>query len=318
MLGAPAHKPPKLIRIISPGHRTTLVDGHQGDQITGNTRGSDGTVYYNVVSDDASRNGTWKLPPHGRPQRLAALPADSLPNGLAIDPTGRTLYVADSLNGTVWAMSVSGGPARVWLTGPALAPDPGASLELGVNGLRFHKGAVWVSNFNQGTLLRIPVTAHGTPGPLRTVADNLPDVDDFSFLDNRSDTVFAAQNDTTDRVSVVHPNRTTRTALTVDDGLASPTTTAVRGNHLYIADAGFARPTTPSCSAQPSTSTGSSSSPAGSVRPPRRGSRRWSRTDGCRRADRGSTSSRTLPSGRPGGRRRTEWCGAPTRDRAPR
>ncbi|GAB2889466.1 hypothetical protein GCM10027074_67270 [Streptomyces deserti] len=242
LLGAPAHKPPKLIRITSSGHRTTLVGGHLGDQITGNTRGSDGTVYYNVASDDASRSGTWKLPPHGRPQRLAALPADGLPNGLAIDPSNRTLYAADSLNGRVWAMPVSGGPARVWLTGPALAPDPMASLKLGVNGIRFHKGAVWVSNFNKGTLLRVPVTAHGTPGPIHTVADNLPDVDDFSFLNNRSDTVFAAQNDPTDRVSVVHPNRTTQTALTVGDGLASPTTTAVRGNQLYIANAGFNAP----------------------------------------------------------------------------
>ncbi|WSQ09379.1 hypothetical protein OG604_17280 [Streptomyces sp. NBC_01231] len=242
MLGVPANKPPKLVRITSSGQRTTLVGGHQGDQITGNTRGSDGTVYYNVNSDDASRAGTWKLPPHGRPQRLAALPADGLPNGLAIDPAGRTLYAADSGNGTVWAVPASGGAARVWLTGPELAPDPKASLKLGVNGVRFHKGAVWVSNFNQGTLLRIPVDAHGTPGPINTVADNLPDVDDFSFLDDHSDTVFAAQNDTTDRVSVVHPNGTTETALTVDDGLASPTTTAVRGNQLVIANAGFNTP----------------------------------------------------------------------------
>ncbi|WP_328544856.1 hypothetical protein [Streptomyces europaeiscabiei] len=242
LLGAPANKPPKLVRITASGQRTTLVTGHQGDQITGNTRGNDGTVYYNVNSDDASRNGTWKLPPHGRPQRLAALPADGLPNGLAIDRTGRTLYAADSYNGTVWAVPVSRGAARVWLTGPELAPDPKTSLKLGVNGVRFHKGAVWVSNFNQGTLLRIPVTAHKDPGPIQTVADKLPDFDDFSFLNNHSDTVFAAQNDPTDRVSVVHPNGTHETALTVDDGLASPTTTAVRGNQLYIANAGFNAP----------------------------------------------------------------------------
>ncbi|MFE9031424.1 hypothetical protein ACFYOA_35080 [Streptomyces iakyrus] len=242
MLGAPAHKPPKLIRITSSGHRTTLVKGYPGDQITGTARGSDGTVYYNVASDDASRNGIWELPPHDRPRRLAALPTDSLLNGLAINGTSHTLYAADSLNGTVWAVPVSGGPGRVWLTGTALAPDPKASLKLGVNGVRFHKGAVWVSNFNQGTLLRIPVTAHGTPGPVHTFAHNLPDVDDFSFLDNGSDTVFAALNDPTDRVVVVHPNGTTQTALTVDDGLASPTTTAAHGSQLYIANAGLTAP----------------------------------------------------------------------------
>ncbi|WP_328834960.1 hypothetical protein [Streptomyces europaeiscabiei] len=241
LLGVPAKKPPKLVRITASGQRTTLVGGHLGDQITGNARGDDGTVYYNVDSDDASRNGTWKLPPNGRPQRLAALP-DGLPNGLAIDRAGRTLYAADSYNGTVWAVPASGGPAKIWLNSPVLAADPDGSLPLGVNGVRFHKGAVWVSNYSQGTLLRIPVTAHGTPGRIHTVADNLPDFDDFSFLNNRSDTVFAAQNDPTDRVSVVHPNGTHESALTVDDGLASPTTTAVRGNQLYIANAGFNAP----------------------------------------------------------------------------
>ncbi|MYS92309.1 MULTISPECIES: hypothetical protein [Streptomyces] len=241
MLGVPANKPPKLVRITSSGQRTTLVGGHLGDQITGNTRGSDGTVYYNVDSDDASRNGVWKLPPHSRPQRLAALPV-GLPNGLAIDATGRTLYAADSYNATVWAVPVSGGPAKIWLSGSALAADPHGSLPLGVNGVRFHKGAVWLSNYSQGTLLRIPVTAHGGPGRIRTVADNIPDFDDFSFLNNRSNIVFAAQNDPTDRVTVVRPNGTTQTALTAGDGLASPTTTAVSGNQLYIADAGFEAP----------------------------------------------------------------------------
>ncbi|MGI5429621.1 SMP-30/gluconolactonase/LRE family protein [Streptomyces sp. CA-179760] len=242
MLGASANKPPKLMRITSSGHRTTLADGHQGDQITGNTRGSDGTVYYNVQSEDASRAGVWKLPPHGHPQRLAALPADGLPNGLAIDPADRTLYAADSLKGTVWAVPVSGGPATAWLTGPTLAPDPDASLKLGANGLRFHNGAVWVTNFNQGTLLRIPVTAHGAPGRVHTVTGDLTDADDFSFLNDCSDIVFAAQNDPTDRITVVHPNGTTQTVLTAHDGLASPTATAVRAKQLYVTNAGLNPP----------------------------------------------------------------------------
>ncbi|MFE6523754.1 SMP-30/gluconolactonase/LRE family protein [Streptomyces sp. NPDC057794] len=241
LLGMPANKPPKLVQITPSGQRTTLVNGHLGDQITGNTRGSDGTVYYNVDSDDTARNGVWKLPPHGRPERLAALP-DGLPNGLAIDPAGRTLYAADSYNSTVWAVPTSGGQAKIWLNGPALAADPHGSLPLGVNGVRFHKGAVWLSNYSQGKLLRIPVTAHGTPGPIHTVADNIPDFDDFAFLNNHSDIVFAAQNDPTDRVTVVRPNGTTQVALTTGDGLASPTTTAVSGDKLYIADAGFKAP----------------------------------------------------------------------------
>nr|WP_307818972.1 SMP-30/gluconolactonase/LRE family protein [Streptomyces sabulosicollis] len=241
MLGVFANKPPKLVRITPSGQRTTLASGHLGDMITGNVRGNDGTVYYNVDSDDTSRNGVWKLPPHGHPQRLAALP-DGLPNGLAIDAAGRTLYVADSHKAKVWAVSVSGGPAKVWLSGPALAAAPDASLPLGVNGLRFHKGAVWVSNYSKGKLLRIPVTANGHADRIRTVAENVPNLDDFSFLNNHSDIVLGAQNDPTDHIIVIRPNGTTQTALTAEDGLASPTTTAVSGNRVYIADAGFEAP----------------------------------------------------------------------------
>ena len=155
MLGAPAGKRPQLIKIAPSGHRTVLAVGQQGDQITGNARGRDGTVYYNVQSSKASRTGVWKLPPSGRPQHLAALPTDGIPNGLAIDPAGQTLYVADSLKRTLWAVPVSGGPAKPWLKDPALAPDPYASLPLRANGLRFHDAAEWISNFNKRTQLSI-------------------------------------------------------------------------------------------------------------------------------------------------------------------
>ena len=73
-----------------------LVTDVLGDGFTGNTCGSDGTVY-KVWSKDASRAGVWKLPPRRPPQPRRGPAADGLPNGLAIDPPGHTLYVSDSL-----------------------------------------------------------------------------------------------------------------------------------------------------------------------------------------------------------------------------
>lgn len=242
MLGSVANKPPRLVKLSPSGRRITLVTGHTGDMITGNTRGSDGTVYYNVASADTSRAGVWKLPAGGSPRRLAALPTDGLPNGLALDPAGRTLYVADSLNGTVWAVPASGGRATPWLTDPALDPDPNAALQVGVNGLRFHNRAVWVTNFNKATLLKIPVTAHRTAGRIHTVTRALANVDDFNFLNERCDVVFAAQNDPADKITVVYPNGTTKNALTTANGLASPTSTAVSRNRLYVTNAGLTAP----------------------------------------------------------------------------
>ncbi|MFD6280344.1 SMP-30/gluconolactonase/LRE family protein [Streptomyces sp. NPDC060209] len=241
MLGSSAAMPPKLVRISPSGHRTTLAVGHKGDTITGNARGNDGTVFYNVMSKDASRTGVWEIPVSGSPQRLAALPADASPNGLAIGPNGRTLYVADSLKSTVWAVPTSDGRAAVWLTDPALAPDKSASVPLGANGLRYHNGSVWVSNISHNTLLRIPVTQSGAPGRIHTVTSHLTGVDDFSFLDERSDVVFAAENERNEIV-MVYPDGTTKTVLTASSGLASPTSTAVRGRRLYITNAGLNEP----------------------------------------------------------------------------
>lgn len=176
---------------------------------------------------------------HSTPHRGIA--GGGVPNGLAIDPAGRTLYVADSRMGTVWAVPVSGGPATAWLVDPALAIKASAPVPYGANGLRFHNGAVWVSNLSKGTLLRIPVTATGSAGRVHTVTSDLTGIDDFNFLSDHSNVVFAALN-TQNQIAVVYPNGTTRTVLTASDGLASPTATAVRGKRLYITDGGLNEP----------------------------------------------------------------------------
>jgi hypothetical protein len=93
---------PELMRLSPSGERTVLVTGQVGDAISGSTRGNDGTVYYSVwAPGNAARNGVYKLRADGRPEGIAALPADSGPNGLAIDAAGRTRYIADSLKGTI-------------------------------------------------------------------------------------------------------------------------------------------------------------------------------------------------------------------------
>ncbi|MFJ8026773.1 SMP-30/gluconolactonase/LRE family protein [Streptomyces sp. NPDC096311] len=238
MLGISAGKAPELVRISEPGQRTVLVTGHAGDAITGNTRDHDGTVYYNVLSSDASRSGVWKLAPGGIPERVAALPVGTFPNGLAIDPSGHTLYVADSYKGTVWSAPASGGPATAWLTGAALAPDTSSARPLGANGLRFHNGALWVSNLSKGTLLRVPVNADGTAGRIHVVTTGVVGIDDFNFLNRRSDVVFAALH-ASNQIAVVYPDGAKRIVLTKADGIAAPTATAVRGNRLYITDSGM-------------------------------------------------------------------------------
>jgi hypothetical protein len=111
----------------------------------------------------------------------------------------------------------------------------------GANGVTFQQGAVWASNTDKGTLLRVPVTPAGTSGPVQVIASNLPGIDDFKFLSSRSSIAFVALN-SQDEVAVVYPDGRSRIVLTAADGLDSPTDTAIRDTRLYVTDGAFAAP----------------------------------------------------------------------------
>lgn len=87
----------------------------------GIVRAKDGTLYFNYATGTADLTGTWKLRPGGKPQRIAALPAKGLPNGLALDRRTGHPYAADSVLGTIWRAPVKGGKATAWSTDKALA-----------------------------------------------------------------------------------------------------------------------------------------------------------------------------------------------------
>ncbi|MFE7934641.1 hypothetical protein ACFU6S_39175 [Streptomyces sp. NPDC057456] len=79
---------PELMRISPVGERTVLATGQVGEAISGNARGSDGTVYYALwAPGNAAGNGVYKLLADGTPKRIAAQAPDSVPNGLAVDRT---------------------------------------------------------------------------------------------------------------------------------------------------------------------------------------------------------------------------------------
>jgi sugar lactone lactonase YvrE len=191
-------------------------------------------------SADPARNGIWRLPPGGGPELIAATPGAFL-NGLTIDPATQTLYACDSSAGTIWSAPASGGTATQWLASPALAPAQSGPGHLGANGVTFHRDAVWADNTDEGTLLRIPVTSTGAPGPVQVVASGLPGADDFNFLSARSDIAFVPLNGQ-DEVVVVYPDGRSQVVLTAADGLASPSDTFIHGTRLYIADSGRLTP----------------------------------------------------------------------------
>jgi hypothetical protein len=201
---------------------------------TGIARTPDGTLYVGYAAGHDELTGIWRIRPGGEPRRIVALGADSFPNGMALDPRTRQLYFADSARGLIWRVPTTGGTPTRWLDAPELKPT--GLYGLGANGLKIHKGAVWVTNSDQGTLLRIPIEPGGAPGPIATRLTG-PHLDDFTFIGG-SDTIVATL-DPDNKVALVQPDGTYRIVLTGQDGLQGPTSAAVRHGRLYVLNAAF-------------------------------------------------------------------------------
>jgi len=195
---------------------------------TGIARAADGTLFVAYAAGDSRSTGLWRVRPGGEPQRIAALPATSFPNGIALDGTSKNVYIADSSLGTVWKVPVRGGAARRWATDPALDRTSFA----GANGLKFHGGAVWVTNTDEGTLLRIPVSGRGSAGAVQVRATGLTNVDDFAFT-GRGDQAFAALFGSS-QVVLVRAGGGHRVVLDGSDGLQNPTAVAVLDSTVTV------------------------------------------------------------------------------------
>ncbi|MGP3943981.1 hypothetical protein [Streptomyces sp. 6N106] len=197
--------------------------------VTGIERTGDGTLYFLYSAGDASLTGLWKLRPGGKPERVAALPAASFLNGLARDDRTGNFYLTDSTQGRVWRVGSRGGTAALWAAGEDLAP----THFFGANGVKVHNGAVWVSNLDRGTILRIPLTEKGTAGPHQVMASGLDSVDDFAFT-GRGDQLLAALN-VPSKVVLITPGKAGRIVLDESDGLQNTTALAVDGDTVYVA-----------------------------------------------------------------------------------
>lgn len=199
----------------------------------GVVRADDGTLYFLYATGTPDLTGVWRLRPGGEPQRIAALPADGLPNGLALDPRTRTLYVTDSVLGTIWSVPTTGGTPIAWSTAPELA----STGFLGANGLKIHNGAVWATNLDKGTVLRIPVLLDGSAGEVQTKAIGLPGIDDFAFT-GHGDQLLAALNGPSE-VALVQPDGNHSIVLNAADGLQNPTSIGLRGDTVYVLSAAY-------------------------------------------------------------------------------
>ncbi|MFD9705618.1 hypothetical protein [Lentzea sp. NPDC059081] len=193
--------------------------------VTGVARAGDG-LYFLYSSGRGGLTGIWEVLRSGGPRLVVPLPADTFPNALVVD--GDRFLVTDSTGGRIWQAPLRGGRASVWSADPALAP----SGFFGANGLKVHDGAVWASNSDRGTLVRIPETRGGRSGPAEVRATGLEGVDDFDFT-GRGDEVLAAVNQSSELVRVA-ADGTHETLLDAADGMQGTTAVVVRGSRAYV------------------------------------------------------------------------------------
>ncbi|MEU4523364.1 hypothetical protein AB0F52_32215 [Amycolatopsis sp. NPDC024027] len=222
---------------VTPGGRIGVIaripvpaDGdvpvvHRKLFLGGIVRAPGGDLYV-AVSTGTAATGLYRVRPGAAPVQVAALPPAGFQNGVARDPASGDIFVADSFGSVVRRVSPHTGRVTDWASGELLAPLGG----FGANGVKVHDGALWVSNLDRGTLVRFPLS--GAPG--RVVASGLGPVDDFAF---HGEDVVAAVNQENRVITIGHDG--VRTILSISDGLANPTSVAVRGDTLYVADSAY-------------------------------------------------------------------------------
>jgi hypothetical protein len=209
------------------GGATTPVVG--AAQVTGVARDGHGSVFFLYAAGGGGLTGIWrKAPAATEPELIVPMPADTMPNALLIDPVGERFLVTDSTGGRVWEAPLAGGEPSVWSADPALVP----AGFFGANGMKLHAGAVWVGNYDLGTIVRIPVETSGAAGPAAVHATGLAGIDDFDFT-GRGEEILAALNDSSELVGVA-ADGTHRVLLDGGDGLQGTTSVVVRQDTAFI------------------------------------------------------------------------------------
>jgi sugar lactone lactonase YvrE len=186
----------EVVRLAPDGTQTMLALPTAGGITVGvaiNDRGR--ALDVAVRSPDQSAAGIWRvrLPAFDHPVRIAALPTDSFPNGIAFDAEGN-LYVADSSLGLIWRLTPGASTASVWAQGSLLAPTGVSFMGFplpGANGIKLHHHQVFVSNTATDQIVAIPVRRDGSAGQA-WVAFRGIEADDFAFA--RNGDLYAAEN----------------------------------------------------------------------------------------------------------------------------
>lgn len=108
---------------------------------------------------------------------LTDVPEANFINGICLLEPGVLLGV-DSSASSLFRIDVGSGDVSTWIDDPLLSPDQGGNIPA-ANGCKIYDGAVYVSNSDRQTIVRIPIEGSDAGQP--AVYFNGPLIDDFAF-----------------------------------------------------------------------------------------------------------------------------------------
>jgi len=244
----------QLYRVAPDGTKTTFgprIDLGPCSQLMGVAVDSAGRVFVAVANFDAScasslPNGVLRVTA-GSARRVLTLPGGVFANGLAVHRG--TLYVTDSYGGSIWSgpTARASSPTRAWFTAPALEPTD--EIGLGANGITYRRGALYVTGYAKGYVLRVRVGRAGQPAKVRVIARDarLVRADGIAF--DAHGLLWVAVNPASDLAAgtqtgdgaliVIAPSGAIHTAATPAHSLDYPTQPIPAGKAVFVANGAF-------------------------------------------------------------------------------
>jgi hypothetical protein len=206
-----------------------------------------GTFFFGVLAD-ASTNTLWacQLTPvpgstpvrrhtalrgfdlsTGAPKMRWDLPGDNtICNDFSIGPD-KALYISDTANGKIYRLPAGSSTAELYLEHRTL---------VGIDGITFLDGTLYVNNVFTNNLYRIPVDASGKPGQPVDIWMDQP-VKGPDGMRAANGKLFVAENGS-GKITALTVNGDKASVKVIKEGLKTPTAVEPAGDTLWIAERG--------------------------------------------------------------------------------
>ncbi len=163
----------------------------------------------------------------GAPKIRWNLPGDnSTCNDFSIGPD-KALYITDTANGKIYKLPAGASTAELFLEHRAL---------MGIDGITFLDGTLYVNNVISNNLYRIPVDASGKAGQPVDIWMDQP-VKGPDGMRAANGKLFVAEN-ASGKISAITVNGDKASIIVIKEGLTTPTAVEPAGEILWIAERG--------------------------------------------------------------------------------